>query len=462
MKNRNVIVGIFVTAGLTLFTIGLFLIGNRHEAFARHIEYYAEFTNLSGITKGAKVQVAGMAAGQVVDIGVPNSPASRFRVRVRISEALHGLVRTDSVATIGTEGVVGDTFLLIHPGSANAPAADAQATLMSKEPTELSELLDEGKGVLANVDSTVKNANGVLTTVGKNLNSTLDEAKTAVGNANDVVVSIKQGRGPVGMMLRDETVATQLRQTVSNAQQATVDLDHASSQANALVSDIQSRQLPQKVESVLVSVKSAASNLDASSNQIRQTISEAAGPDAQGVTAGMNISQSLTNANYATANMADDTEALKHNFFFRNFFHNRGYYNLTNISPDKYEKDPLFTSPSNARVWLPADQVFEHSSDGVEHLTAQGKSLLDGGIGSRGDSIAVSPIVVEGYSGEADAAEQLARSRARAILVRNYLRNRFQLDGSHLGLVAMKNVPPSGLDHATWDGVCVVIVVPKK
>jgi phospholipid/cholesterol/gamma-HCH transport system substrate-binding protein len=462
MKNRNVIVGIFVMAGLTLFTIGLFLIGNRHEAFARHIEYYAEFTNLSGITKGAKVQVAGMAAGQVVDIGVPTSPASRFRVRVRINEALHGLVRTDSVATIGTEGVVGDTFLLIHPGSANAPAADAQATLMSKEPTELSELLDQGKVVLTNVDSTVKNANGVLTSVGKNLNNTLDEARTAVGNANDVVVSVKQGRGPVGMMLRDETVATQLRQTVSNAQQAAANLDHASSQANALVSDIQTRQLPQKVDSVLVSVKSTASNLDASSSQIRKTISEAVGPDAQGVTGGMNISQSLTNANYATGNMADDTEALKHNFFFRNFFHNRGYYNLTNISPDKYRKDPLFTNPNNARLWLPADQMFEHDSNGVEHLTVQGKSLLDDSIANHGDSIAVSPIVIEGYSSGTDAAEQLSRSRTRAILVRNYLQKHFQLDGSHLGLVAMKNVPPSGLDHATWDGVCVVIVAPKR
>ena len=95
----------------------------------------------------------------------------------------------------------------------------------------------------------------------------------------------------------------------------------------------------------------------------------------------------MTNANYATANIADDTEALKHNFFFRNFFHNRGYYNLTNISPGKYEKDPLFKNPSNARVWLPAGQAFVRDPDGVEQLTAQGKSLLDDSVANQGPKL---------------------------------------------------------------------------
>ncbi len=78
MKNRNLIVGLFVLAGLTLFTVGLFMIGNRHEAFSRHIEYYAEFTDLSGLTKGSKVQVAGMDAGQIIDIAIPPTPSLSF------------------------------------------------------------------------------------------------------------------------------------------------------------------------------------------------------------------------------------------------------------------------------------------------------------------------------------------------------------------------------------------------
>ena len=462
MKNRPFVLGIFVIAALALFTAGLFLIGNRHEAFARHIEYYAEFTDLSGLTKGAKVQVAGMDAGQVVEIGVPSSPAARFRVRIRINESLRGLVRTDSIATIGTEGVVGDTYLLIHPGSSRAPAAAAQATLPSKEPTELADLLDQGKGLMTNVDITVRNANGLLTSVGGNLNATLDSTKTTIANVNDIVLGLKAGRGPAGMLLRDETLANQIRQTMTNAQQATDNLNRASSQANGLISDIQSRQLPQKVDDSLVSVRSAAANIDATSSKLRQTLAEATGPDEQGRTAGANIRESLSNADEATGNMADETEALKHNFFFRGFFHQRGYFNLTQLSPDKYRQDRLFTNPQNGRAWLPADQLFSREPNGEEQLTAQGKSLLDGAVARQGDSVAGVPIVVEGYWEGANAADQIARSRARAILVRRYLQNHFQLDPSHLGIVGMKNSPPSGFDHATWDGVCVVFVARKK
>jgi phospholipid/cholesterol/gamma-HCH transport system substrate-binding protein len=121
MQNKNLMIGTFVLAGLALFMAGLFLIGNRHEAFARHIDYYADFTNLAGLANGSKVQVAGMDAGEVLDVAVPASPQARFRVTLRISENLQGLVRTDSLATIGTQGVVGETFLLIHPGSSQAP-----------------------------------------------------------------------------------------------------------------------------------------------------------------------------------------------------------------------------------------------------------------------------------------------------------------------------------------------------
>ncbi len=52
METRKVSIGIFVVGGLVLFGIGLFLIGDRHQAFARHSEYYSEFVNLAGLSSG--------------------------------------------------------------------------------------------------------------------------------------------------------------------------------------------------------------------------------------------------------------------------------------------------------------------------------------------------------------------------------------------------------------------------
>jgi phospholipid/cholesterol/gamma-HCH transport system substrate-binding protein len=461
MKNRNLIVGLFVLAGLVLFMTGLFLIGNRHEAFARHMDFYADFTNLAGLSKGSKVQVAGMDAGQVLDIAVPASSMGRFRVKLRIAESLHGLVCTDSVATIGTQGVVGETFLLIHPGGPNAPAAPALSLLPSKEPLDISSLLDQGQGLATDVDIAVKDADGLLKRTGNQLGSTLSKANTALTNVNDLVVGLKQGRGAAGMFLNDPELATQIRQTVTNAQQATSDLNRLSGRTNGLMTDILSRNFPQKIDETMATVKSAISNVDASTRQLRQTIAEASEPDDNGATPGLNIRESLSNANAATANIADGTEALKHNFLLRGFFRQRGYFSLDHVSTDMYRKDHLFTNPRNARAWLSSDSMFEKDLNGGEQLTSRGKSMVDAAVTNRGDSIYESPIVVEGYANDANAAEQLALSRSRAILVRHYLEVHFMLDASHIGIVTMGNLPPSGLEHSTWDGVCVVVLSPR-
>jgi phospholipid/cholesterol/gamma-HCH transport system substrate-binding protein len=484
--NRNVSVGLFVAGGLLLFGAGMFLIGDRRQAFGRHVEFYSEFAALAGLSNGAQVRVGGMNAGEVLAIDVPDSPSSRFRVRWRIGQKLSGLVRTDSMATIETEGVVGGTYLAVRPGSSRAVQAPALATIPSTEPVELSELLTRGTGLL-------NDAQSMLNTVGGKLGGTLDTANATLSNVNDIAVGLKHGRGPAGMLLTDDTLAKQIRQTVAtsassideilagvkagrgaagmllrdeatagqirealkNVEQATADLGHASHQADALVSDLYSQQMPQKAGA-------AIDNLSNSANQVHQMLSEIVQPDRQGVTAGTNIRESLMNANAASLNLADGTEALKHNFLLRGFFRRRGYYNLDRISPDQYRRDAAFTSPANYRAWLPASDLFQAGSNGQEELSAGGKARLDGALTEDGDAIFESPIVIEGYCNGAGPADQLRLSRIRAILVREYLQSHFQLDSSNVGIVAMKNSPPAAMERKTWDGICIVILSKKS
>jgi phospholipid/cholesterol/gamma-HCH transport system substrate-binding protein len=462
------IVGVFVTAGLALFTTGLFMIGNRHEAFARHIEIYTKFSNLSGIAQGAKVQVAGMDAGQVIGVEIPDSPPAKFRVKVRISEKLRGLVRSDSVVTIGTEGVVGNRFLAISAGTARAPVAAPGATLAGAEPTDISALLDQAKGTIGNIDTTVRNANklvtnadGLISTLGGNLNSTVTEVKTTVSNANELIAGIKEGRGAAGMLLRDEALADQVRQAVTNIQGATSDLKSAAATAGTLVSELQSKGFPQKVDDTLTEVNQTAKNFNAASAQVRQVVADLAGPDEDGATAVATIRESLSNVNVAAVNMADETEALKHNFLLRSFFRKRGYYTLTGLSPDLYRKDPLFAAQNTDRAWLPADQLFHPDSRGLEELTLHGRSALSASLANYGQRIFQSPIMVEGYSDCEIVSDRLAVSRARAILVRNYLQSHFHLDSGKLGAVALEDRPPDGSAHPSWNGVVIAVLKVK-
>jgi phospholipid/cholesterol/gamma-HCH transport system substrate-binding protein len=454
MSRRYLAVGIFIIAGVTLFALGIFLVGSRHEAFSHHVLLYAEFADLDGIAKGSKVQVAGMDAGQVTKIDVPNSPSGHFRVQMKVEESLHGLVRTDSVVTIDTEGVVGDTFLTIHSGSPNAAIAQADSVLQSKLPVSMSDLLTHGLGVMNDADATIKQ-------VGGKLNVALDAVNGAVGNANDLLVGLKEGHGPAGMLLRDEKMAGQIRETMSNVQSTTSNLNQASGRVNSLVADVQQRQLPHKLDDTMMQINSASTRADATIQQVQQSLTQALGPDANGVTAGQNVSEALTNVNAATGNMAEDTEALKHNLFFKGFFNHRGYYSLSSLSPQEYRRSRLFANTQSPRTWLRADGLFQHGPHGTEELSTDGKHAIDAAVTSFGDSVFIHPIVIEGYSDTAAPADALSWSYARAQLVRNYLEARYPFTTKNVGVMPLSSTPPSGLGHNHWSGVCILVAEMK-
>jgi len=454
MSRRYLAVGIFIIASLTLFALGIFLVGSRHEAFSRHVLLYTEFADLDGIAKGSKVQVAGMDAGQVTGIEVPRSPSGHFRVQMKVDEQLHGLVRTDSVVTIDTEGVVGDTFLTIHSGSPNAAIAQAHSVLQSKPPVSLSDLLSHGLGIMNDADATIKQ-------VGSKLNLALDGANVAVGNANDLLVGLKEGRGPAGMLLRDEKVAGQIRESMSNVQLTTSNLNQASGRVNSIVADVQQRQLPQKLDDTMTQIHSASTRADATIQQVQQSLTQALGPDVNGVTAGQNVSESLSNVNVATGNMAEDTEALKHNFFFKGFFNHRGYYTLGSLSPQEYRHSKLFGSTQNPRAWLQADALFQHGPHGTEELSTNGKRVIDAAVASFGDAIFTHPVVIEGYSDASTSADALSWSYARVQLVRNYLEARYPFTAKNVGVMPLSATPPPGLGHDHWSGICILVAEKK-
>lgn len=455
MQKRNLTVGIFLVAGVALFSLGLFLIGSQHKIFARHFEVYAEFANLDGLTKGGKVKISGFDGGEVVDIAVPNSPSAKFRLQLRLEERLHPVVRSDSMVTIATEGVVGDKFLLIHTGSPQAAEAQPGATLPTREPLDMADLMEKSAGLL-------NDAGGTMKTAGQKLNETLDAATTTIRNANDVVVGLKQGKGTAGMLLNDETTALRIRQSVENVHQATASLNQTAQRADNLVADIESRQLGQKAEETLSSARSATQNIDATARKIRKTVDASLGPDDQGIDAATNIRESVSNLNQATQNMADDMEALKRNFFFRGFFKRRGYYSLSHLSQDDYRKDKLFADPRNRRNWLEAGELFEQGSNGLETLSPGGKARIDDVVAQLSVLLGSAPLIVEGYSTAQSLPEQLAVSHGRAILVRDYIRRRFHLDAQDLVIQSLGDQPPPRVGKDKWDGACIVLLHPNS
>ena len=457
MKNHNVIVGVFITAAIVLFGAALFLIGDQHKAFRRHVVFYTNFQNVDGIPKGSTVRVDGIDAGELEAIEIPSSPSQKFRLKMNVDDRLRGLIREDSLVTVETEGLVGDKFLLIQGGTDRASEAAPESTLQGKEPFEIGKLLEQAQGIMNQAGTTITGLQSTMKDVSGRLDTTLDTATGTIRNVNGVVLDVRNGKGAAGLLLEDPATAADVKQSIANVRQTTEKLNTTTTRVDNLLADVQSRQLVPKIDDTLVSAKSATQNLDQTSQQINTTLKSAFGEDQYGEDAGTNLQQSLTNLNQASGNLTDDTEALKHEFFFKGFFKHRGYDNLDDLPVEQYRAGQIFKKLPESRQWIAAPALFTTNQSGEEVLSAQGRQNIDQAVGQF-KAIYDQPLIVEGYASSGSPSEELVQSRRRAALVRNYLQLHFHLEPKNTGIIALSSTPPESTGKTTFDGVSLVSV----
>ena len=468
MRIRPWAIGLFLILGFALFTGILFLIGNRQKAFSRHVELYTDFSNLGGLPNGAKVRVSGFDAGKVQKIEIPKSASGKFRLELQIEEKVHSMIRKDSVVTIETEGVVGDTFVSVKKGTDQAAEAPAGSLLPSKEPLDMAELLDRGSVLLNDVHGSVKDIRGRVDVALDSLTRTVNHTDSLIGGVRPdidriaangsqitgkidrMVTDLNAGKGPAGMLLKDEATKQQLQNTLSNVQRTSANIDQASVHANQTIADFQSRQLAAKAQATL-------ENVQAVSQQLNVTLKDALAQDNMGEDGAANLRRTLSNLNRSTTNLAEDTEALKHNFFFRGFFKKRGFYDLDQLTPAEYlaasdrQKDP------GSRIWLPASSLFARDADGRDQLTEIGRRQIDTQVAPVIDTLPGQLVVIEGYAIEGSPDQQFVTARSRADLVRHYLEIHFHLRHSDIGIVPLGNKPPQNAGRNIWNGAAIVL-----
>ena len=440
-------VGIFVIAGLLLFAIGLFMIGDRRMAFATKFTLYTQFARITGLQPGAIVRVAGARAGSVIQILPPGRPSEKFRVQLEIIEDLHQLVRTDSVATIETEGLVGGTFLAIAAGSDYAAVAPPGSTIRGKEPFALADLMQQMSETirrvnatiesiqheletgLAAITQTVNNANGLIATVQDDIKIMTSAGARISVNAAEISEALRKGEGTLGKFLTDDTLYRRATSVAAQADEITSTAREVMEQAKKVLSDFQSKN----------------------------------GPVA-GLTA--NLRQTMDDARSAMTSFADNMEALKHNFLFRGFFNERGYFNLAGVSPTQYRAGLLTRGNRRivARVWLTSAVLFEPdpAHQGDERLADGGKTRLDSAIAPFLDRLVSGILVVEGYAQQGTRDEQYVTSRARASMIREYLIGKFQLDPTTTGIMPMGSDAAGSPEDRPWDGAALAAFLDRQ
>src|SRR5262249_51393327 len=123
--SRVLRLGVFVVMTLGIFGAAIFWIGARDFRFARTYRLNAQFSTVGGLTDGAEVRVGGLHQGSVDRIDLPARPDQKVTVVMRLKRNTRNVVKKDSVASIRTEGLVGDRYVEVSFGSPEAaPPAD--------------------------------------------------------------------------------------------------------------------------------------------------------------------------------------------------------------------------------------------------------------------------------------------------------------------------------------------------
>lgn len=445
-------VGVFVIAGLLLFAVGLFMIGDRQMAFAKTFTLFTEFTKITGLQPGAIVRVSGAKAGSILQILPPATPDEKFRVKLQIVEALHQLVRADSLATIETEGLVGGNYLGIGTGTSAAPLVAPDATIAGRDPFEVADLMQQMGTTITNVNrtfddmhrtfdamkgdvrgamvvvaGTVNHANDVITDVSVDVKRMAAAGASITDDAAQIAQNIRDGRGLVGKLVNDDELYARVARIAQQTEETATSARQVVELAKTTIEGLQSKDGP-----------------------------------VQGMTA--NVSQTMGEARGAMASLAENMDALKRNFLLRGFFNKRGYFDLAQLSPAAYRQGALTSGGGRQRIrtWLRADVLFDAEGDsaGNERLSDAGKAHVDTAIAPSLEYVASGIVMVEGYAQQGLRNQQYLQSRVRASIVREYLITRFHLDPQATGAMPLGADSTDSPERA-WDGVALAVILPK-
>ncbi len=197
-QNFKIRLGIFIAVGLTLFILAIFIIGKQKNLFDPVFKLSARFENVSGLQVGSTVRFSGINVGPVDNIRIVND--STVKVDMLIKKEVQRFIRADSEAGIGSEGLIGDKLLVVSQGSPDSPVVKNGQTIPSTEPVETDQIM-------------------------AGLQVTVDNVALATGEINEILGKVNSGKGTLGKLIEDPTMANNIDKTIVNLRNSTKGLD---------------------------------------------------------------------------------------------------------------------------------------------------------------------------------------------------------------------------------------------
>ena len=307
--SQKIRLGVFVIIGLLLFVLAIYFIGNKQKMFGKTNHLEAVFTNVNGLQLGNNVRYSGINVGTVRNIIMEND--TTIRIDMIIDKAIFPFIKKDAVATIGSDGLVGNMIINILPGKGTEQSVKPGETILSQNKIRTEDILNT-------LSITNKNASELST------------------DLLEITKQINNGNGTIGILMKDSLMANDLKETMHYLKLTGKGTYESVTELKKTISSLDKKDNVigiLKDSAVANKLKNMVTNLDQSSAEINKVVTNfnatilniKNGKGAINYLANdpklvHKIDSIMTNINQASYRLNENLEALKHNFFFRGYF----------------------------------------------------------------------------------------------------------------------------------------------
>ncbi len=335
-SSQKIRLGIFVTVGLIIFIIAVYFIGEKQKIFGNTNHLKAIFKNANGLQIGNNVRYSGLNVGTVRNIDMIDD--TTIIVDMILDKKIFSHIKKDAIATIGSDGLVGNMILNIIPGTGNTvpvkpgdtitsfartstdnmlntlSTTNENAALLTADLLKITHEIIHGKGSIGLlVNDTVMS--GDLKQTMAYLKSTSKGATETILKLNQLINSLDNKDNVLGV-IKDTAVGNKIKKIAANLDKTIADLNatilnikDGDGAINYLSND---PKLVEKIDKIVNNLNETILNIKEGKGAVSYLIN-----DARLV---QQIDSTMINITDASYKLNENLEALKHNFLFRKYF----------------------------------------------------------------------------------------------------------------------------------------------
>jgi phospholipid/cholesterol/gamma-HCH transport system substrate-binding protein len=237
-----------VIVGLAILAVGIFFISGQVGFFTKRYTLKTYLSEASGLRDGAEVRLAGVAVGNVKRVQIsPYTDRDRaVEVLMAISRSYQQEIRADSVASIETVGLLGESYVDLTRGARSQEVVPDGGVLKSSEGAEIKQVVQNADDVIVNLrvlSAQLNNITGQLQSgkgsIGKLIydQTLFNHLNTTAAKLDQMVTNLDQGKGSLGKLLEDESFYNNATSTFDHLNKVLDDMQHGPGSIAKFIAD---------------------------------------------------------------------------------------------------------------------------------------------------------------------------------------------------------------------------------